>query len=165
MKDVIKYKGLYIFYTKNMSTGKIEHIETVENIITDITLSYLIVALKGLNPVTYNYGIDIRQLAIGTGTTAPTATDTKLVTEVYRVPRAAQTITAAGELTTEFYISDNEYTGSIKEVGVYGGYRAYDWLEGLNKDLGNLMSRALWDYTKSDSEQIIIQRVDRLARG
>jgi len=148
-----------------MYTGKVEHIETVENIITDLTLSYLIVALRWLNPVTYNYGIGIGQLAIGTGVTAPTAADTKLVTEVYRVPKASQTITATGELTTEFYIAENEYTGAIKEVGIYGGTYAYDWTGGLYKDWGNLMSRALWDYTKSDSEQIIVQRVDRLARG
>jgi hypothetical protein len=165
MTETIKYKGIYRFYHIDPGTKKMKQFDEVENIITDRMLNSLIVALKGLNSSTYQNGIDIGQLAIGDSNTTPDSTDTKLGNEIYRFPKSAQTITAAGELTTEFYMADNEFSGQIEEIGIYGGRYAYDWEEGLFKDWGNLLSRALWSYEKSDAEQIVVQRVDRLTRG
>jgi len=163
--EKVKYNGIYKFYRIDPGTKKMKQFDEVENILTDRMLNSLIVALKGLNSSTYQNGIDIRQLAIGDSNTTPASSDTKLGNEVYRFPMTSQIITDTGELTTEFYMADNEFSGQIEEIGIYGGRYAYDWEDGLFKDWGNLLSHALWSYEKIDAEQIVVQRIDRLTRG
>jgi hypothetical protein len=156
------YKGTFKILIENPLTLERTQIAQVDNLIMDWTLNTLIKALMGECPI--DAGAQIMHFAIGTDNTAPTASDETLGTEVYRVPVAARTNTSNGVVTHEFYLLATDYSGSIEEMGIFGGEDSEDWEAGAGKDTGHLLARALWSYTKSSSEQIVVQRVDTLLR-
>jgi hypothetical protein len=112
-------------------------------------------ALQGETP-----DLEIKYLALGTSNTPVTVLDTKLGVEIFRTPIAAQSITAKGELTTEFIVLYNVAGGQIEEIGIFGGSTATS-----TADSGTLISRILWSKAKTNSEELNFRRIDRLSRG
>lgn len=171
MKEKISYNGKYIIYNRKIyrekgiikNKSKWKKIDEVENIITDWTINTLALSLMGQNPI--DAGVRIKHCAIGTDNTAATASDETLGTEVFRVPYAAYRNSSNGTVVHDFYIGDTEYVGDIEEIGIFAGDYSFDWNVGAGKDTGELISRALWDYTKNGSEQLVIQRIDQLSRA
>lgn len=128
------------------------------NLIMNRTFGYDYEYLRGNNVAANG---QIMHLGIGDDNTAPTSTDSDLGNETYRVPVISQSITGTGELTSEFYITATEFSGTIEELGIFGGYFfSEDWNGGTGADTGNLLARILYSDTKTTNEELLIQRVD-----
>ena len=130
--------------------------ETVKNRLMDTVLEQIIGIYKGDAP-----DLQIYYLALGTGNTAITDTDTTLDTEIFRTPLAvATTDVGTGEILNEFIVLDTEAVGNMEEIGIFGGSTATS-----SADTGTLISRILWSKVKSNSEEITFRRTDKVVRG
>lgn len=129
--------------------------ETVKNRLMDTVLTKMIGIYKGDAP-----DLEIFYLALGTGSTAVTDTDTTLDTEIFRTPIVTQTDVATGEILTEFIVLDSEAVGNLEEIGIFAGSTAT-----ASVDTGTLISRILWTKVKSASEEITFRRTDKIVRG
>lgn len=139
IKETIKHTGTIIIRS---SLGKKW---IVQNTITQLFNEELAKAFYAGSPSCH-----IAHMAIGTGTATPTKGDIALVTEVFRTNLIGQTVTGYGQVMSEFTILDADYAGLIEEIGFFGG------------SLDILLSRMLWNYTKSSSEELYFQRFDTL---
>jgi len=116
-KDNIGLKGHVEIFTRNLKTGKIKKICEGHNVITDVA-DYLIAKwVAGLSRST-----EITHCAIGTGSTAESAAQTTLVTEVYR--KGVGSITTGGaasrDVITETSFGSLEANGNtIYEAGLF----------------------------------------------
>lgn len=100
------------------------------------------------------YYYEIKYLAIGDDNTAVTASDITLGNEVHRSYYVLRERSSQKIITTEFYITDSEFNGTIEELGIFCGNEASD-----TTDSGNLLSHVLWSYSKSSSEELLVQYV------
>jgi hypothetical protein len=132
-----------------------KYVETVKNRLMDTVLTQMIGIYKGDVP-----NLEIKYLALGTGSTAVTDTDTQLDTEIFRTPVSVQTDVDTGEILTEFLVLDSEAVATIEEIGIFGGSTA-----SASADSGTLISRILWHKVKSNSEEITFRRTDKVVRG
>lgn len=95
-------------------TGELLRTEETHNLFVDAGLNMLrdflnVGAVTGLN-----------RFAIGTGTTAVTAADTLLVTEVFR-DQFTQKTTASKQLTVKYFLASGSANGNtITEAGIFG---------------------------------------------
>ncbi|NMC30707.1 MAG: hypothetical protein GYA45_11625 [Pelolinea sp.] len=127
------------------------HIE-VPNLVTTVGKQFISRRITGEETVALKY------MAIGTGTTAPAVTDTKLVTESMR------------KLLTECVQGDNFFYSSafllasecaihIKEGGLFGGSTAL-----AAADSGWLLCRFLLDFdNSSDPQDVTIQHTGEVS--
>jgi len=106
--------------------------------------------------------LTIKELAIGTGTTSPSASDTKLETEIYRVTYNESTRSGIGTRLSTFTLNGSEYAGHISELGVFAGHEAQTWSGGIGKDTGLLMSRVICDIDLESDQEIYFQRTDAI---
>lgn len=132
-----------------------KYLETVKNRIMDTVLEQLIACYKGDTP-----NLEIFYLALGTGNTAVTDSDTTLDTEIFRTAITTQTDVDTGEILTEFTVFDSEAVGLIEEIGIFGGSTAT-----ASADTGTLISRILWAKNKTNSEELVFRRTDKIVRG
>ena len=132
-----------------------KYYETVKNRIMDTVLSQIIGIYKGDSP-----NLEIFYLALGTGNTAITDTDTTLDTEIFRTPVTVQTDVDTGEILTTYTVLDTEAIGNLEEIGIFGGTSAT-----VSADTGTLISRILWTKIKSNSEEIEFRRTDKVVRA
>lgn len=132
-----------------------ELVETIHNRVMNTVLDQFVEAYQG-NSV----DLEIAYLALGTGNTAITDTDTTLDTEIFRTPITDQIKTATGEIKTDFVVLDTEAIGSIEEIGIFGGSTAT-----ASADTGTLISRILWTKVKTNSEEINFRRTDKVVRA
>jgi hypothetical protein len=132
-----------------------KYVETVKNRLMDTVLTQMIGIYKGDSP-----NLEIKYLALGTGSTAVTDTDTQLDTEIFRTPVSVQTDVDTGEILTEFLVLDSEAVATIEEIGIFGSSTA-----SASADSGTLISRILWHKVKSNSEEITFRRTDKVVRG
>lgn len=132
------------------------------NQITDLARSEIIKPLYGATP-----DMTFSQLAFGDGETSPSANDTTLINELYRVADTDLYTSDTGQSTAAFYLTGTEYiaevpSGEIKEIGFFAGTSALSWSGGTGKNTGLLVSRVLWDYTIESDQNVYIQRVDTI---
>ena len=104
--------------------------------------------------------LQIKYLALGTGNTAITNTDTTLDTEIFRTPVTTQSNTGTGVVQTEFIVLDSEAVGNLEEVAIFGGASAT-----AAADSGILLSRILWSKVKTNSEELNIVRTETISRA
>lgn len=104
--------------------------------------------------------LEIKYLALGTGNTAVTNSDTQLDNEIFRTPITVQEETGVGVLKTEFIVLDTEAVAQIEEIGIFGGSSA-----SASANTGTLISRILWSKNKTNSEELNIIRTDRVVRA
>lgn len=107
MQEGIKVKGEWLFYLD----GKL--VKQEKNLITQAGLNYLASLLIAEN--TNDMSI---HLALGTGTTPPAATDTKLVAEGLRKAVSAKT-RQANMVRLRTYFLPNEANGTWTEFGIF----------------------------------------------
>lgn len=157
MTNKIKWNGFYLILIKNNNNGEIKK-EIIKNEITNNAKDEIIKPLYGDTP-----DMEIKELAIGDGTSTPAATNTILDNEVYRISdTTVPARTGIGENTTEFVLRGTEFTGQINEIGIFAGSGALPWGAGAGKDTGLLISRVLWSHDMLASEEIYFQRIDEV---
>ena len=140
--------GTYAFYSIDKKTRNKTLICKKRNTITNVCLNVSALVFLGTFP-TDNI---VRYVALGTDNTTPTASDTTLGTEVHRSYYVANSNPSSGVVTIDFYITTDDYSGTIEEVGIFGGNSAT-----ASADSGILLSHVLWSYTKSSAEELLIQ--------
>jgi hypothetical protein len=148
------YDGVFEIKIKDKLTGEVKT-EEVHNRMMNMALQELVKPLTGTAA-----NLEIKYLALGTGSTAVTDNDAALATEIFRTPDTFLSANATGQVTSEFVVLDSEATGNITEIGIFGGTSAT-----LTANVGICISRILWTHTKTDSEEITFRRIDVLTRG
>jgi hypothetical protein len=93
-------------------------------------------------------------IAIGTDSTAPSISDTKLKSESFRKAITSYANGASvGEILINAYIGPSEANGiNIQEVGVFGGSTASSVANS-----GVLLARGLYSHTKVSTEGLTLQ--------
>lgn len=95
----------------------------------------------------------VTYIALGTGSTAPSASDTKLAAEVFRKKITSYTNGGTGEILANGYIGPTEAVGTIiAEVGFFGGNSASS-----TANSGILIARGLYSHTKTSTESLTLQ--------
>jgi len=87
-------------------------------------------------------------------------TQSTLDNEVFRAPFLTKARTGIGESTAIALITDTDYDGPIEEIGVFAGSGASG-----SVDTGLMISRVLWSYTKTATEELQFTRIDKIIRG
>ena len=92
----------------------------------------------------------ISYVALGTGSAAPTAGDTKLAAEVFRKKISSYTNgTNPGEVHIDLYLAPGDAVGiAIAEVGFFGGNAS------STQNSGVLLCRGLYSHTHINTESI-----------
>ena len=149
------WQGEFVIEVKNKITGKVTK-TIIKNRVMDSVLNKLAETLIGVAP-----NLELKYLALGTGTTAITDSDTALDTEIFRTAEStAPARTALGQIETEFMVLDFEAVATIEEIGIFVGSGATG-----SADSGTLLSRILWHYEKTNREEITFKRIDRVVRS
>jgi len=151
LNNYIKYTGKYYITVRNIENNNIKRFE-IDNQITNLALIEIAKPLYAGVP-----NLEIKYLAIGTSSTPPTASNVQLGTEVFRTADIALSTTGTGVVTSQFTILAADYTGSISEIGIFGGTTA---TAAVNS--GTLISRILWSYTKLATEELFFQKMQLL---
>lgn len=112
--------GKYRFITKKAGTDEVLRTsEWIDNLVMNGVDTGVNILLKTLiGTITAN---EITSASIGTGTTAPTDSDTNLQTPVTTdIPRATQSISPTNVLTILFFIPDGDLpNGTYNEFGLF----------------------------------------------
>lgn len=95
----------------------------------------------------------VTYVAIGSGTNAPSASDTQLQAETFRKAVTTYTRGGTGELFVSLFLGPSDAVGAdIEEVGAYAGSAATN-----APNSGRLIARGLWSHpSKSGSESITL---------
>lgn len=93
-------------------------------------------------------------LALGDNATAPAASDTKLVNELFRKTLTTQAVGSTGEVVTTIYVAPAEAVFHIQEAGWFAAGAS------ATKDSGVLVARVLYDRDKTDLESLQFERHD-----
>jgi hypothetical protein len=140
-REKISVKGGYNIKVLDHNTQKIIHEENVNNVITNIALAEFAKSIyDGTNDT------EIKYLALGTGSSTASATNTALDNEIFRTDPISTTVSGVGQIQNVFYVRDNEAQDVIKEVGIFAGSTAT-----TVSDTGLLYSRINWNFNKSVS--------------
>lgn len=116
--------------------------------LTDVGRNLRRDALKGTDSAKVLYW------AIGSGSTSPTSSDTKLQTETFRkAVSSASNGASVGECLISAYIAPGDAVGAnIQEVGVFAGNSAKS-----TANSGVMLGRALWAHpSKTNLESITL---------
>jgi hypothetical protein len=146
--------GEYEIRIENKETGKTKK-HKVKNRLMNAALQEMVKPLTGVAA-----NLEIKYLAVGTGTTAITDDDVALATEIFRTPDTALSANATGQVTSQFVVLDAEAVTTIEEIGIFGGTSAT-----LTANVGIMLSRILWHHVKTNAEEITFRRVDTVTRG
>jgi hypothetical protein len=148
-KEKLKINGRVKLIFRDAKTGEItRQSDWIKNIIPNVALNSIANRLSGANTKANagqaTYG------AVGTGTTTPAVTDTKLDNELYRnaISLASNNIDNVANIQTFF--GKNEANGTITEFGLFG-----EDATGA-ADSGILMQHITFNYTKTVSETLTI---------
>lgn len=152
-RNSIYIDGMYKFYS--IKNGVKKQVGEAHNTIMTDVFYRIVRAFLGYSFNAYYY---IMHCAIGDDNTAVTASDTTLTNEVFRTAYVAIENTTTTTVNATFYITSDDYVGSIEEIGVFGGGSSTD-----SADTGNLISHALWDYDKTINEELLIEYVITLS--
>jgi hypothetical protein len=117
----------------------------VSNIqITNVGVNMMRSANAGTNNPVISY------VALGTGNTAPSATDNQLVNEVLRKPVTSYANGATGEILITGYFSTSDAVGvTIQEIGFFGGGSATS-----AANSGALVARGLYTLSKTNNQSL-----------
>lgn len=141
MKDRIKRIEGFVFLEElNIETGEKKYSEFHNMIMQAYYTGYFSFLNADQLSITGNE-LNITHLALGTGTTAVTSSDTKLATEIFRKGYTNKTQGIAS-FQTKVVIATAEAVGNIKEIGIFANGTG-------TADSGTLLSRLLIDKQKT----------------
>ena len=144
-KEKISLVGKYKFTIRDAKTGKIKRVYHYTNLIPTVGRTLLANNLTDASPTN---DPRINYVALGTGTNAPTNSDTTLQTETYRNTVASETNNNNIAYITGFF-SATEVSGTFEEAGIFAD-------GGAGADTGVLVSRVLISVTKSNTETLTV---------
>ena len=156
INESLGWSGLFCIKKINKKTGEVTE-KQFKNQITSVALDAMINVLDNIDP-----NLDIKWLAVGTGTGALDPTDTTLGTEIFRTDVDTSNNDATGQFTTTFTILDTDSGADATwaELGVFCGDSATS-----SSDTGIMLTRILIDETKTSSEEFQFTRQDNIARN
>jgi hypothetical protein len=154
INEITFWNGVFEINIKDKVTGEVKK-EEVHNRVMNASLEEMVKPLTGTAA-----NLEIKYLAVGTGTTAVTDNDAALATEIFRTPDISLSANATGQVTSEFVVLDSEAVITIEEIGIFGGTSAT-----LTANVGICISRILWHHVKTSAEEITFRRIDTLTRG
>lgn len=146
MNEQIKMTGQCQIIIKDAKTGKIKYDHTSKNMVVTAGKNSIASALQGTTA--NNKGI-ITYCALGTGTTAPEATDTTLETEIFRKLISVRGVDG-NVATFSTYYTTSEANGELKEAGLFG-----DDASG-SADSGTLFCRVAINRTKTTGDTLTL---------
>lgn len=152
-KENISIDGVYKIHS--IKNGIKKQVGEVHNTIMTDVFYRIVRAFLGYSFSAYYY---IMHCAIGDDNTAVTANDTILGNEVFRTAYVAIENTTTTTVNATFYITSDDYVGSIEEIGVFGSSESTD-----TADTGRLISHALWEYSKTINEELLVEYVITLS--
>lgn len=95
----------------------------------------------------------LKYIAIGTGNSTPSSSQTTLDAEVYRKAITSYTVGSTGQIYINVYLAAGEAVGvAIGEVGIFGGTSATS-----SVNTGVMLGRGLYSHTKTNLESIQLQ--------
>jgi len=98
----------------------------------------------------------IHYVALGTGMTAPAATDTQLGAESFRKAVTSQVAgSSVGQAVTTIFIAPQDANFTIQEIGWFAGVGATS-----SANSGVMVARVLYSHNHTNLESIQIQRQD-----
>lgn len=157
MNDTLGHVGEWQIIIKNVRENTIEK-KIIKNRITDNAITELMLPLY---TTASTPNMLIKYIAFGTSSTPVSTADTQLYAESSRFsPTVSPTKTTTGEVKTEFTILATEAVGQIEEIGIFCGDTA-----SATANTGLMLSRILWSHNKTNTEEIIFKRYDRLVRA
>lgn len=132
--------------------GSIKGIIELENKLTDVGLTALVGALKGIDA-------EIKYLAWGSSSTPPAAGDVKLGDEFGRKQITLQEPGTVGVLVTTTYVAPFEAnTPKVEELAWFAGVDAT-----ATKDSGTMVGRVLYSRQKTSQESWQVERTDTVS--
>lgn len=144
----IKAKINVIGTIRDAKTGRIKERFYAHNIVVDAGLASIAARLSGVDSPANKKGT-ITYCAVGTGTTAPAATDTALETEIYRKLISVRS-NSANVARFRTFFNTSEANAVIKEIGLFG-----DNASGTT-DSGTLFCHLAVDKTKTSAETLTL---------
>lgn len=138
----------HLYRQARLSPAKEVTLPTVSMTMTNNGHNLLRDGTKGVNNPAITY------VAFGSGTSTPTATQTKLDSELFR--KAVTSVAngaSVGESLINFYVGPSDATGDdFEELAFFGGSSATS-----AKDTGVMLARGLWTHNpKSGTESITV---------
>lgn len=148
LQSQFKLKGTFKLTLRDLE-GNIIKEQTVSNLVTTAGKEVFARLLAGDT----TYSGEINYLAVGTGLSSPSISDTTLETEIERTTAQAPTPTRTGaSVEYEFLFGASEAIGTLKEVGAF--------IDGTaTVDTGQLFDRAEIDIEKTSLNSLTIQLV------
>lgn len=152
----ISFNNTYHVKLIDASTGSVKQQGTFHNLTTD-GIGRTFIGCNLDSTATYDaIGSDglLFQIAVGSGTTPPDASDTSLVSELWRAETTLQDFEWVDDYTGRQTVSvtfpaTDKYVGTVTEVGTYGGSTLYS---GGSRSATTLSTRSL--LTDSEGQQI-----------
>jgi len=155
IKELELWEGIFEIKIKDRETDKVSF-EIAYNRVMNAALQEIVKPLTGTAA-----NLEIKYLALGTGTTAVTDNDAALATEIFRLSaNATISATATGQVTSDFVVADADAVATIEEIGIFAGTSAT-----LTANVGICISRILWHHVKINTEEITFRRIDTISRG
>ena len=138
------------------SDGNIKDVQEFKNLLVTTGLGMVIDAWQ-----TAAFDSEIKDMALGDGSAAPDLTDTTLGNETYRMVFTSQTEVTATSLLSVAVVPAADAVGLTEEIGWFAGVNA----DGVGPDTGILVSRVLYNRTKTALESLQIERTDTIAEA
>ena len=135
--------------------GNIKDITEIKNLLVTVGLGMVVDAWQ-----TAAFDSEIKDMALGRDNTAPDLTDTTLGNETFRMVFTSQAEVTATSLLSVAVVPAASAVGLIEEIGWFAGAAA----DGVNPS-GILVSRVLYNRTKTALESLSIERTDTIAEG
>lgn len=130
---------------RDKATGEVKRVYEYDNLNPTIMKTMIANNLAESSP---DNSMSIEYVGLGSGTNAPSASDTQLQTEVYRNVVASKTNANNVVYITGFF-QDTEVTGTFREAALFSDATAV-------ANSGILVSRVAINVTKSSSETLTI---------
>lgn len=147
MKNITKLKGHWRIEIRE--AGNLARVIELDNKLTEAYRQNILGKLKGDTTVS----LEIKYLAVGTGSTPATISDTALETEIFRSVPTYQTI-QGNTLQTTWVLLVSQANAHLREIGVFIGDAT------ATADSGTLMSRINIDIEKTSAQEVTFIRSD-----
>lgn len=154
MKETLHFKGNFKIQALDAPTGRVLQSWDIDNLLTSVNQDIRTQMLLGTYQGSVN-DLTIKYFAFGTGTGAPTSSDTKLFEEVYRKQVTQISNPSAGVVQSVCSLGSLEANYDLTELGVFCGPEASSLT-----DSGIMLSHIMWNFSKNTNIVLNIVRTD-----